>query len=401
MKLLFLILSMSLYGNAFGAAIWIVDGPSSPCPDKAITYTIVVSGNASPGYTEFLINVIWEISQNDVVIYSKAVKISGSGNGLFSMDHQIPGLPSGQTKIKAILEYYPITFGVYGPKRSTSNTKNIYVGIATPEKISGSNVCPGSSGVFSIDPVKNATSYTWEVPMGWKVNGILGPVVPNQGTSVTITPCSNNKNVGPSCSLQAFQSFDIKVKGVSPTCGQGEYAVQRITIDHPFTIAEANGSDGRAILNVNPKNFPSYSWSLNSGWTDVYGINSNTVSFKSNSVSGLATLTTRTPCNNTYVRTYYYIPQHTLPEEPEPCELEIPTSYLIPENSNLILPEDPCGEVLQSATLYDFGSQKSVALIKRTRGYEFDISTLKKGIYVLYLETTSGKSKTLKFVKKD
>jgi PKD-like domain len=398
-----IIYAFFIYGSLSAAGISSIEGPSSPCPNKSLTYKVEFVMVAGPYVSEVVYKVIWEFTQNGTVVYSKSVNTSFSG--IFgTLSHTFSGLPAGPTKLKVTLEYITLTLG--GPiPGSSSKTKEFYVGIKPPETIDGNNICPGGSGVLSIATLTNAASYTWEVPAGWRVNGILGPVVANQSTVVVIKPCSDS-----TCAPQAFSSYTIKVKGTSATCGDGSYFSKTFSIDYPFTISESAPSSTQGKLSVSMSTFPSYSWSTPSSWTNISGATTGAVTFTHNKVSGQALLTTTTPCNNTYTRAYYFVPPAQPgdpgwpgdPGNPDPCDPNAPvTPSLSARSANLVFLRDPCGEVIQYAALYEFGSLKRITLTPNDNGYEFDVSNLKAGVYIMNVKTASGKHKTVKFIKLD
>lgn len=416
-KLIFLLTAVIWYGNTSAAGISSIDGPSSPCPNKKVKYTIDFAMLYNPPYvTETVKKVIWEFSQNGTVVHSYSKNVAFIGY-FGTTSYEIPnGLPAGPIKIKVKIEYLILTMGSPVPiPASSSKTKEIYVGIETPESISGNNICPNSSGVFSVPSLTNATSYTWEVPAGWKVNGITGPVVTNQGAQVSITPCPLANGSPQSCETSLYNNYAIKAKGVSTSCGIGSYATKTITIDHPIRITETNLNYNDVRLSASPTNFPSYQWTLDPAWFFPANGNKNLpeVSFNSRGLTGLAKLTYKTPCQNTYTREWWWVLPNTggpgspgTPGEPQDppggCEPEIPVEYLTTAKStNLIFLRDPCGEELPSAALYEYGSLKRVTLTKNNDGYEFDISNLKSGAYIMRLRTASGKHKTVKFIKLD
>lgn len=406
-----LIMTVGMF-HAFAAEINSIDGNSPVCPSASTTYTVNYTLNFTSLLTTFdeVKSVKWEFIQNGIIVKtlssSTFVPIAPTGSAKIN----VSGLPLGTIQIRVTINYYLHTPYSNAPL-STQKTRNIFVGIPDATAINGDVICPNSSTAFSIVPLANATSYTWEVPAGWKVNGITGPVVANQGTSVTIQPCSDT-----TCRPAPFSAFTIKVKGVSGTCGQSNYFSKTIKMDHPISITETNLPYNDVKLTASPTNFPNYQWTLDPAWYFAPNGNRNLpeVSFNSRGITGLATLTYTTPCQNTYTRNWWWVVPNTggpgspgnpgdpPPPDPGDCDPEIPISYLQSgKGINMVYIKAPCDEQPPTAALYssDNGSLKSIALSKNSDGYEFDISGLKPGAYVMQIKTAKGKHKTMKFIK--
>lgn len=412
-KLVLFILTMFIWLPAFTAEINSIEGSGAICSSNSTTYTAYYTLAFTVPLTTYdeVRSVKWEFIQNGVVIKtlnsSTFTSIAPTGSAKIT----VSGLPVGSVKIQVTLSYLSYN-RLFVLPLSTQKTKDIFVGVPDATEIIGDVICPGASGVFSISALANATSYTWEVPAGWKVNGITGPVVASQGTSVTIRPCSDT-----TCRPTAFSAFTIKVKGVSSTCGQSNYFSKTIKIDHPIRITETNFPYNDVKLSASPTNFPSYQWTLDPAWYFPANGNKNLpeVSFNSRGITGLATLTYTTPCQNTYTRTWWWVLPNTggpgspgNPGDPQPdpgdCDPEIPSSYLPSAKAmNMIYIKAPCDQEPPAVALYssDTGSLKPVTLVRNLEGFEYDISSLKPGMYILQLKTAKGKHKTMKFIKLD
>ena len=401
-----IILAMLIYGSVAAAEITSIDGPSTACPNKPVTYRIQFNMRHNPPLLVETVNkIIWELRQNGIVVYSQ----TGASAIL-----NVPGLPAGPVEINVKIEYSISAMGRVFLSH-VSKTKNIVIGVASAESISGTNICPNASGTFTIPYLANATSYTWEVPAGWKVNGTTGPVVTSPDPSVSITPCPFTNDSTQNCKTTFYTNYTIKVKGVSAACGTGNYTTKTITIDHPVRITETNLSNNDVKLNATPTNFPSYQWTLDTDWyfPTSGNINLPEVSFNGRGTTGLAKLTYKTPCQNTYNYDWWWVPPAEPgdpgwsgdPPDPDPdpgdCEPEIPTNPNSARSSHVIYLRDPCEEEPPVASLYANGAMKRVTLTKSFDGYEYDISELKAGAYILRIKTAKGKFKTVKFIMLD
>jgi hypothetical protein len=411
------ILIVLTFNNLYAATFISIDGPSNICPTASTTYTARYELLYNPSsIIETVTEVKWEFIKNGTVVqtlYSTEFTRNGMVAG-GSAKRTVSNLPAGDIKIRVTLALVIIIPGFGGGSTTYPKTKNIYVGIPEAPVINGTPICPNSSGVFSIESLPNATSYTWEVPAGWKVNGNTGPVVTTPGTTVTITPCPFTNDSSQTCKTTFYTNYTIKVKGVSATCGTGNYTTRIITIDYPATITETNLGNNNVRLNASPNNFPSYQWTLDPVW--FFPTNGNKtlpeISFNSRGITGLAKLTYKTPCQNTYTREWWWVPPAQPgdpgwtgdpPQDPDPgdCEPEIPTNPNAARSGNVIYVRDPCGEEPPIASLYANGAMKRVTLTKSFDGYEYDISELTAGQYILRVKTAEGKFKTVKFIMLD
>lgn len=422
-KIIFIFVALIFYGSASAAGITSITGSSTPCPTASTTYTATYAFALSPSYGEVITSVVWEFIQNGKVIYKKVTGgASGLGSGISqvilsptSIGGEITALPTGKTEIKITMFY--TAFFSFGPPLQlvTIKTRDIFIGIPAAESISGNNICPNTSGIFTIPTLANSNSYTWEVPTGWKVNGVTGPVVTGQGTTVSITPCPFiTTGLPQGCETTFYNEYTIKVRGSSPTCGVSDYTTKKITIDYPVRITETNLPNNNVKLTSTPNNLPSYQWTLDPAWNFPVSGNKNLpeINFNSSGITGLATLTYKTPCQNTYIRNWWWVkpaqpgdPGWTGdPVDPNPgdCEpgVEMNQNYSA-KSGYVIYLKDPCNEIPPVASIFANGVMKRVTLTKSFDGYEYNMSELKPGSYILRVKSTSGKYKTVKFIKLD
>ncbi len=243
-----------------------ISGPSTGCPGIVYNYTYSLIPTCE--------NLKWEVYENGV---KKTSGWSVSGNTL-SVTWSNVG--TGQVKVRE--EKCCVIPNTCPPNNKVPHlpwkTKNIAIGIGDPSPISGSNlICNIQKKNYSIDPVPNATSYTWEVPnSNWKVDNTPGPVVHGLTDSEDIT--------GPGSSGSGDKI--IKVKAVSSTCGSSSYSSKTIRYGVPdnakLNIRQDYGMDdgylcvdeGNQLFaeysGIDYSYISEYSWSLPPGWVTYY-----------------------------------------------------------------------------------------------------------------------------------
>jgi hypothetical protein len=412
-KIVFILAAIICYGSASAAEITSIQGPSNICPTDSTMYTVnyTLLFTVPPTVYDRVLEVKWEFIKNGSVIKtlksSDYVSLGLKGSAKILVNK----LPYGDIKIRVKL-FYLYTTPYFTTPIVIEESKNIFVGVPDPLLIAGNAICPNSSGTFSVAPSVTATSYTWEVPAGWKVNGVTGPVVTSQGPSVSITPCPFTNDPAQACKTNFYTTYTIKVKGVSTACGTSNYTTKSITIDHPVSITETNLGNNDVRLSASPTNLPSYQWTLDPAWFFPATGKKNLpeVSFNSRGITGLAKLTYTTPCQNTYTREWWWVPPAQPgdpgwpgdPQDPDPsdCEPEIPANpNYSAKSGNVIYLKDPCGEEPPLVSLYANGAMVPVTLTKSFDGYEYDISELNAGAYILRVKSARGKYKSVKFIK--
>lgn len=403
-KLLVLLLLLSFSGVSF-AEIRTIDGPTSICPQEeakfTVTYTFTYNLYGYP--REIVAFVEWDFIQNN-----KVIKTLKSAN--FSTVTPGPYIGSAEIIINKITtsgglqNAVPISFGeltvrvriftiFYTGFASVpveyKKSKNIIVGLSKPIISGPNNICIGGAATYSTSPISNASSYTWEVPMGWFVNGIPGPIVPNQGSSVIITLCDNRLRVSSEdyCNLTAFSTHSIKVKGISSNCGESNYAIKNVTIDYPFTISQLDISETQARLIVSPYNFPQYHWTLPPEWTLISN-GGYYVDFFHNGYSGSASIVAQTYCWS-HQKSYYFSPAFS-----ENCST---AAYPNPAKSELTI--DPCLNQLSSISLEVNGQYKKIEFEQTDKLYKLDVSKLKHGVHFLKIVNAHGKAEMVRFFK--
>ena len=140
--------------------------------------------------------------------------------------------------------------------------------LPTPGSISGSSHrCNNSTGTYSISAVSGASSYTWQVPSGWKINGSSTTSLTTSSTSVSITTPTSGSGSG-----------TVKVRANGSGCtGPSDfrsrtvrYGAQTPVLYGPSSVSP-NAFYDYYTSGVGLSNFV---WTVPSGWT-VYGSGSS------------------------------------------------------------------------------------------------------------------------------
>ena len=159
-----------------------------------------------------------------------------------------------------------------------------------PITITGSaTVCSGTSNVYSISTVSNATSYTWTVPTGTTITA------GQNSTSLTVNSGSTSGNISVSasnsCGTSALRTLAVTsnsapaqagtITGIASVCSGNSYT---------YTIA--------AVPNAT-----SYTWTVPTGSTISAGQNSTSLTVLAGSTSGNVSVTATNSCGTSAVRT--------------------------------------------------------------------------------------------------
>jgi hypothetical protein len=172
----------------------------------------------------------------------------------------------------------------------TSNIATVYVNpLPVAGTISGSaTVCAGATVTYSISPISNATSYTWDY----------------SGTGASLTPSGNSVSVQYSSTAT---SGDIKVRG-NNACGNGNFVTKAVTVNPtPFINNMTGNGCNAASFSITPTNWvngivpasTTYSW----GVPSVTGGLTGGVSGSGASITGTLTNPTTTTQTATYTVT--------------------------------------------------------------------------------------------------
>ncbi|HYD90597.1 MAG TPA: T9SS type A sorting domain-containing protein, partial [Flavobacterium sp.] len=241
------------------------------------------------------------------------------------------------------------------------------------------NICPNSTATFNLAAgVPHATSYTWTVPNGWKVNGITGPVVTGQGTSVQITSPTSG-----------YGNYSIKLNAVSTTCGTSPQVSRAQKLDYPIELS-AGPPDDYAEFTVMPHDQNSYTWTLPTGWRKIYQ-QYNEIFCDTRGIAGTIYVNVLTLCNRTITAQKYFDPNANLNTSMSQ-ESEV---YPNPVRSELIIPD-----VTESSVLI---LNSSGTVLKQVDVNQSDkkinLSDLNPGTY--YLKYSSNNKEKMKRIMKE
>lgn len=292
MKRIFYLVILASIPNILLAGSNVIRGPSTACPGQSVNYEWEVGFNVSN-----CVAVVWSLKQNGTVLLGQ--NKPGTDPNVLKWNFVWPSTTSPGL---VTIEVEGSIGCCFQPLCDYQDYKNVTVGLAVPGYPLGTtNICPNGSAAFNSSPVNFATSYTWKVPnAGWKVNGIPGPTVSGQGTSVQIT--SPTTGVG---------NYSIQVKAVSSTCGESAYSTKSIALDYPVDLFA--GSPGATIteFTADPAGQIQYTWILPSGWTKV-GQQYNEVYCRTNGKAGTLRVNVKTLCNNIVADQVYFNPNANL-----------------------------------------------------------------------------------------
>ncbi len=168
---------------------------------------------------------------------------------------------------------------------------------ASPGNISGSTtVCAGSNNIYSINPVANATSYTWTLPALWTGTSNADTINVNAGVSGIIQVTANN-----SCGSSVAQTLNVTVNTIPATPG----AISGDTIvclgsSATFTVSAVAGASD-------------YTWTLPAGWNG--SSTTNSITANAVSVSGVISITADNSCGSSASQSLNVVTD-TVPDKP-------------------------------------------------------------------------------------
>ncbi|SIQ69841.1 ice-binding family protein [Pontibacter lucknowensis] len=199
---------------------------------------------------------------------------------------------------------------------------------ATPGPITANEgVCAGEGATYSIEPVKDATSYVWAVPEGWGI-------VSGQGTTqITVS-------VG-----ETAGKVTVKAKNV---CGESPNASEidvKPFLQAPNQPSNISGSGtmpfcvttDRVTFSVTASgDVAEYIWEYPAEWTLIEGQGTNTVIFNPNGVGGTVTVKGINACGQSPSRTFNVVPIPGPPVNPGDisgafpvCQNSVGTKYSV------------------------------------------------------------------------
>jgi len=157
-----------------------------------------------------------------------------------------------------------------GPSRSL-NVSVVSFGSMTG--ISGSsNVCAGSSNLFSTTSISGATSYLWTLPSSWTGSSNQNSITTNVGTIVG--------------------TYTISVRGINGVCSSAVAEIQvtvHSQVNQPTSISGNTTICANSLQSYNTpvvSNASSYIWTLPSGWTFNGTSNTNSINTTIGNSSG-------------------------------------------------------------------------------------------------------------------
>jgi hypothetical protein len=257
----------------------------NPLPDKPGTIT----GNNSfcEGSNEnFSINVV-----NNATSYTWALPSGWTGNSTTNSIQSVVGGQSGNITVK--------TNNSCGSSESQTLAVNVRSSPSRPQKIKGKDsICLNSSHAYNVDPIANASSYTWELPPGWTGNSTTDSIIvtPNS-TDGTITVKANNE-----CGSSAIQSLPVIVKQLP----------SQLT---PIIGSNTTCKDSAQTFSVNTvTNATSYIWTLPAGWTG--NSSNNSISTIAGSNGGTIAVKATNGCGESQSQTLF-VAVNQPPAQPE------------------------------------------------------------------------------------
>ncbi len=215
--------------------------------------------------------------------------------GATSYTWNLPGGWTGTSTTTTILATASTTSGnvtisannTCGP--STLRILNVTVNTAPAQPsaiIGNASVCQDSSNTYSVTPVTGATSYTWNLPVGWTGNSITNIINAIAGSISGNISVTANNNCG--SSIQRLLGISINTPLAQPGIISGSDSVCAETLNF-YSILPVTGA-------------VSYTWMLPLGWTGtsitnsinvVAGSSSGNISVMANNACGTSVAQTK------------------------------------------------------------------------------------------------------------
>ncbi|MEL7006936.1 MAG: hypothetical protein AAFN93_30105, partial [Bacteroidota bacterium] len=134
--------------------------------------------------------------------------------------------------------------------------------IATPSSLTGAPlVCNDETETITSAAVSGATSYTFTVPSGWKINGVVRTSFTTSSRSVNITAPSNGRGTAQVC-VRANQSGSCGTVTSGSRCRTVRFGRQNINIIGPSVVNTNSFADWIA----DGVGFTNFQWTVPSGW---------------------------------------------------------------------------------------------------------------------------------------
>jgi hypothetical protein len=274
-------------------------------------------------------------------------------------------------------------------------------GLAQPSPINGNTlIFPGESKVYSVAADPKASSYTWEVPAHWAVNGIMGPKVSGQGNSViiSVSGCSNSAlRLEPFYTASPYVA-DIKVSAASSTCGTSTIRSLSVNVDIPFNVITSEVSSESVSFSVDSR-FVLINWRIPTEWNlvdrELFGTN---ITINHNGLAGVIEVSVVSNQSGCYYTKYI---NYQPPQPPSDC-LRCPQLFNVYPNP-----------VSKTLTITSQSKQLNYIAIETNGAFEsfqkdqvgeksvVDVSHLEPGYHILKIVDESGKRHLIRFLKKD
>jgi hypothetical protein len=350
--------------NSVPATPGAIMGSSYPCPNASSVYSIApVSGAVSYTWTTSVVGAIVTGNTTSCSILFPAT---------------IPGGAS-----------VSVTANSACPSASAVRSKGIATGLpATPLVINGtsSGRCGQTGASYSIQPVTNAISYTWNTTCGT----IVGP---NTFSAVTVdwpasfTSCVLSVSATNSCGTGGARSLTVTAVPAVPAVISGNAAPCANSIEMYSTAGSAGAT--------------SYLWTVPAGATIIgpsngasilvlWGSTSGNVAVRGSNSCGNSTvrnLACTISCRAAQVKASSLIDASVFPN-PTSGKVSVRFNSQIASTYHLALTDALSREVLA----FDGTAKEDITVI------DLDLSTYEKGIYILRIQAGSDASEELKVI---
>ncbi len=201
--------------------------------------------------------------------------------------------------------YYVKYVGDCNETACISITVTVGQPLGTPTNLTGTTeVCQGQTNVtYTVDPIANATDYTWQVPTG-----------------ATITSGANTNSITVNYSTTAV-SGNVTVTGSNDECGDSSVASLAVTVNE-LTVAPTFESPTDVVCDGDSVTYTvteitdaaSYNWTVPTGATITSGNNTNSITVDfSGAVSGDISVSGQNACGSGNTTTLP-ITVNTIPE---------------------------------------------------------------------------------------
>ena len=238
------------------------------CAGTSVTFTATASNaGASPTYQ-------WQKNGSNV---------TGTGNTYVDA-----GLVNGDAISVVVTSNAPCATVATATSNTITMTVTPLVGVAG--SITGSSTpCSGTSQVYSITAVANATTYTWTFPAGWTVTAGAGT------PSITVTP-NNTAGTITVTAGNACGTSPAATKAVTPVIAPAQPgAITGIT-------AVCNNVAQTYSVTAVP-NATTYTWAVPTGWVITAGAGTTSITVTPSATSGNITVTAGNGCSTSAAST--------------------------------------------------------------------------------------------------